>query len=372
MRGDECSMKTGVLTLLLSTTGSIAAYQQAGSYPRFLAQLHAYADHFKAVHVCTFDTHNYTAEWNFPNTFHHPMPRLPATRVLYHFLAPLLHYSALRQTTVIRTFNITGALPAILVRAFTGAPVFVSYGYSLPDFVRFRSGWLKYWLYRLVETLALQTCDRILVATLAQGKMVGASYGQEKVLWLPNFVDTDRFRPRREPRSDYLLFVGRLTAQKNLPRLLHAVAQADRHRPLVCVGQGEEEAALRQQAAMLGLTATFTGALPHDHLPAMYAAAWAFVLPSLFEGMPKALLEAMACGTPCLASDVVGIRDLIIDGETGLLAPPTIEGLALGLHRLSMANRTVLGAQARSYVVTHFSMQRVIDQELKILHQASQ
>ncbi len=366
-------MKQGVLTLMFSTTGSMASYRQAGSYPRFLTRLQVYAEHFEAVHVCTFDLRDYTADWGCSNAFHHPMPRLPATRALYHVLSPLIHRHALRHTTAIRTFNITGALPALLLRAFTGAPIFVSYGYSLPDFVRFQSGWLKYALYWLVEKIALRASDRIIVATLEQEQQLGARYGTPKMVWLPNFVDTDRFRPDGPPRSDYLLFVGRFTAQKNLPALLRAVAQADRQRPLKLVGQGEEETSLRALAAELGLTVEFTGTLPNDQLPALYASAWAFVLPSHFEGMPKVLLEAMACGTPCLGSDIEGIRDLIIDGETGLLAPPTVDGLAAGLRRLAAADlRAHLGEQARRYVVDKFSMERVLAREIALLQGVGQ
>ena len=68
-------MKRGRLALLLSTTGSMAAYQQAGSYPRFLARLRAYCDYFETVRVCTFDTRDYTSDWSLANAFHHPMPR---------------------------------------------------------------------------------------------------------------------------------------------------------------------------------------------------------------------------------------------------------------------------------------------------------
>ncbi len=361
-------MKQGILTLMFSTTGSIAAYQRAGSYPRFMARLQTYADHFEAVHVCTLDMRDYTAEWGLSNAFHHPMPHLPATSMLYHVLSPLIHRHALRHTTVIRTFNITGALPALLLKAFTGAPVFVSYGYSLPDFVRFQSGRLKYWLYRLVEEIALRAGDRIIVATPGQGRKLGARYGEHKIIWLPNFVDTDRFRPGEAPRSDYLLFVGRFTAQKDLATLLRALAQAVPQRPLKLVGRGEKEASLRTLAAELGLTVEFTGVLPNDRLPEVYASAWAFVLPSHFEGMPKALLEAMACGTPCLCSDVEGIRDLIIDGETGLLAPPTVDGIAEGLRRLAAADlRAHLGEKARHYVVNEFSMTQVLAREIELL-----
>jgi glycosyltransferase involved in cell wall biosynthesis len=283
-------------------------------------------------------------------------------------LSPLLHRRALSETTVLRTFNITGAVPALLVRAYTGAPIFASYGYSLPDFVRFQHGRLKGCLYRLIEKVALARSDCILAATAAQTASLGARYGARRVVHLPNFVDPERFRPAPAVRADYLLFVGRLSRQKNLASLLEAVARADPTWPVKVVGHGEEEGRLRRLADSLRLRVEFSGVVPNDRLPEIYAAARAFVLPSRFEGMPKALLEAMACAAPCLGSDVEGIRDLIRDGETGLLAPPSVEGLADGLRRLADAGlRERIGQAARRFVLENYSMARVLAREIEIL-----
>jgi len=237
--------------------------------------------------------------------------------------------------------------------------------------VLFESGQLKYLLYRLVEEIALRASDGIIVATVAQQQELAARYGSDKITWIPNSVDTDMFRPDIAPRSDYLLYVGRLTAQKNLRTLLRSLAEADADRPVMLVGQGEEEAPLRELACKLGVAARFAGVIPHDHLPPVYASAWAFVLPSLFEGMPKALLEAMSCGLACLGSDVVGIRELVADGETGLLAPPTVDGLAMGLCRLADSSlRASLGEKARRHVVDSFSSAQVLEREIALLQAA--
>jgi glycosyltransferase involved in cell wall biosynthesis len=305
------------------------------------------------------------------------MPALPRESVLYHVLSPLLHHRSLRDTTVIRTFNITGALPALLVRAYTGAPIFVSYGYSLPDFVRFQSGRLKYWLYRTVEEIALRGSDHIICATSAQMQLLGQRYGKEKALWLPNSVNTQLFHPVEEPAKDYLLFVGRLAPQKNGEGLLRglrlALDQGAKLPVTRIVGQGDQERTLRQLAKQLRLPVQFCGTVPNDELPRWYANAWAYVLPSHFEGMPKTLLEAMACAAPCLASDVEGIRDLVEGGINGLLVAPTPEGIAAGLLRLAEDPelRTRISSQGRRHVVEHYSLAKILGREIEILRKAS-
>ena len=370
--------KNSVLTLMFSVTGSMASYQSAGSYPRFVARLQAYAAHFERVHVCTYDQRDYTGEWLLSNVRHHPMPRFLASSIPYHLLSPMLHRGALEETTTIRAFNITGALPALLVRAYSGAPIMVSYGYSLPDFVRHESGTLKYHVYRLVEEIALRRCDRILCATPSQTESLGARYGRGKVTHLPNCVDVQRFRPVNGAARDYLLFVGRLTAQKNLESLLAglrlALDQGLRLPPLKIIGEGDLRAALRQQASRLEVPVEFCGTVPNDQLPDWYAHAWAYVLPSLFEGMPKTLLEAMSCGVPCLGSTVEGIRELISHGQDGLLVEPTPEGIAKGLRWLVEDDtlRRSIAEEGRRTVVERFSLTQVLAREIEILQEACQ
>lgn len=363
---------------MFSVTGSLAAYQQAGVYGRFRAMLNHYAQAFRWVYVCTFDIGDWTAELGLPNVTHCGMPAVPLRSQLYHFLIPFLHLRQLRRTTVVRTFNITGALPGLILRTFCGCPVFVSYGYSLPDFVRFEQGWLKYPLYRAVEWIALTGADHIICATLAQQETLGQRYGVDKVVWIPNYVDTERFRPPpagSAQRKGYLLFVGRLDPQKNLAALLQGLAQARGQGfdlPLRIVGDGSQRRELEALARGLALPVAFEGVVPNEELPARFAGAFAFVLPSHFEGMPKALLEAMSCGLPCLGADVPGIRDLIRDSETGLLCPPTAEGVARGLLRLWQEEglRQRLGAAARQQVLDHFSIDAVLRQEIAILQGA--
>lgn len=165
---------------------------------------------------------------------------------------------------------------------------------------------------------------------------------QEERIWdIANGVDVDRFTPaspdermeiRRRlglPDGRLVVFVGRLTVAKALDVLLNAWAQrdatlADAH--LVIVGDGELRDALARQTQALGIeqTVIFTGGT-HD-TAAYLRAGDAFVLPSRTEGMPVALLEAMACGVPCVATRVGGSAEVIEDGTCGRLVAPEDAG----------------------------------------------
>ena len=147
---------------------------------------------------------------------------------------------------------------------------------------------------------------------------------------IPNGVDVDFFRPPDEPR-DFpgkpfaFLFAGRFQPQKNLFFLLdrfNELQQASR-RPftLHLVGNGPMLTNLQQYAARLGLQdrLIWHGWLDKESLRRVYQSADCFINPSLYEGMPNTVLEAMASGLPVVASHIPGHDDLVKPGETGYL-----------------------------------------------------
>src|SRR5262249_36402224 len=138
---------------------------------------------------------------------------------------------------------------------------------------------------------------------------------------------------------------------------------------LVLVGDGPDRAALEAQAVALGIEERvhFTGAVAD---PAEYLrAADAFVLPSVAEGMSNSLLEAMATGLPCLASDIGGNTDLIESERTGLLVPPSDWNAWRGALTRVVEDRHLarrLGDAARARIDAEFSLTVVVDRYLAL------
>jgi glycosyltransferase involved in cell wall biosynthesis len=179
----------------------------------------------------------------------------------------------------------------------------------------------------LVLRPVLRSAARVVVFTRAQRSAVAAKYGVDaaRVAVIPNGVDQRFFYSGRRlvgarPR---LLFVGRLSLQKNLPLLLNALAGVSEYFETTLVGDGELEGKLRNLAASLGLqNIRFQGRADGVELQDLYRNADVFVLPSEREGMPLVLLEAMAMGLPVVATDIPGNRDVIAHGTNGILVPP--------------------------------------------------
>ncbi len=187
---------------------------------------------------------------------------------------------------------------------------------------------------------ALRRADRIvLVSPHMAAELAHTDPGlARRSVVIPNGYDAtaacagDYVRGRRG-----LLYVGRLAPEKGLDRLLHAYAATGLADPLTIVGSGPEEEALRELAARLALggRVLFAGALPNAEAVEAMAGARALVLASDREGMPSVAVEALACGTPVVATAVGGLPHLLRDRRVGILVPPgDVDALAAALREV--------------------------------------
>ncbi len=230
------------------------------------------------------------------------------------------------------------------------------------------------------EAHVVQLADRIIAATPAEESQLIEYYGadERKIVIVPPGVDLDRFQPidqdeakRRVgiPCGDHnILFAGRIEPLKGIDTLLCAMSiLQDRHPAAVknaCVAiiGGDpwaddldvEMARLQSLRAELGIhdLVTFLGAKDQDILPAYYAAAEMVVMPSHYESFGMVALEAMAMGTPVIASEVGGLAHLIQHGVNGFHVPSRDpEALAARILQLleHRSLRDDLGNCARSY-----------------------
>ncbi len=202
--------------------------------------------------------------------------------------------------------------------------------------------------------------------------MVGVS--ADKIAVIPNGVDTRRYRQsaRRETTRARLglsaaervvAVVATFKEQKGHRYLIEAARALAHDFPdtrYLLIGDGELRPDIeRQIAADLGASFRLLGMRPD--VPELLAAADLFVLPSLWEGLPMALIEAMAAGLPVVATDVSGTRGVMLDGETGLLAPPgdaAALGWAIATLLAAPERAAHMGAAGRLRVERYFSARK--------------
>jgi glycosyltransferase involved in cell wall biosynthesis len=205
-----------------------------------------------------------------------------------------------------------------------------------------------------------------------QARMVSAA----KLTIVPNGVDVNRWRPdavkrealRREVLEDHeflWLAAGRLDPVKDYPTLLQAMVEVPEQACLVIAGAGQLEKELRRFANELGLERRVRFLLFEPNVCRWMQAADAFVLSSRWEGLPMALMEAAACELPAVATDVPGTREVLMDGQTGLLVSAgnalDLAGAMTCMMQVSPEERQAMGAKARQLVIERFSLEAVLD-----------
>jgi glycosyltransferase involved in cell wall biosynthesis len=257
------------------------------------------------------------------------------------------------------TIGIAGAVPLVFSIETAG-----------PDFVQHPRA-MRWTLRRAARVVAC-------ASSLAAQARTLAPEAAARIVYVPNGVDLARFGPHVAPYSHsrpYVLAVGRLAHQKGFDVLLEAWAHAGpavEGVDLLFAGDGPERASLERQAAELGLgtRVRFLGSADPEQLAALYRGASLLACPSRWEGLPLVCLEAMASGCPVVASDVDGIPDAVVPGETGLLVPPREpEALAAALVTVlgEPARRAAFARRAREIACERFAWPVVAARYLEVL-----
>ena len=287
---------------------------------------------------------------------------------------PLLHGPTLARADVLKTNQTDGGEQAVRAARLWRKPLIARGGYGHSDAMRRIHGPDSA---QAAAALALErrlfgAADRVVVTTARMADEAAQIVPAARVTVIPNYVDTARFAPDDSAPDYDVLFVGRLSAEKGVAALLEALEPLSA-RALI-VGEGAEQDALQRRYGDLDGRLTWHERVPNSQLPALMRRARIFALPSQFENMPKALIEAMACGLAVVGADVRGIQELIRDGETGLLVPPgDPAALRAAIKRLIETPRlgAALGAAARREVIARFSLDHVVELELAVLHEVT-
>ena len=293
-----------------------------------------------------------------------------ATSAVYTLLMPLLAARFLRKCDVFKTNQMDGAIAAVISAAVLRRPLYVRTGYTLSLFVdrihannplRRRLAWLT-------EYIALSQCSAFSVSSHFDLEYVAKRYALAGRLpfVVGNYIDTEAFSPRAEiEKLDRLLFVGRLSPQKNLDAAIAACAEA--RIGLDIVGGGPDKKMLEDAVSATGADVGWLGVVPNEQLPELLNGYRYFILPSIWEGMPKALLEAMAAGLVCIGTDTTGINEVIVDGVTGYLSSgPSAQELARAIRRAIEGDDEQISSAATDLVIQNYSLAAIATKESEI------
>ncbi|MFW6060191.1 MAG: glycosyltransferase [Phycisphaeraceae bacterium] len=237
--------------------------------------------------------------------------------------------------------------PAVRHRCYRGSAAASATVAAMQTFHRARGTWKN----EVDRYIALNEFGR--------RKHVEIGLPAERIALKPNFLAPDPGEGTGE--GGYVLFVGRLSAEKGVDTLLEAWSKLADPPVLKIVGDGPMREALAQAAAGQRRI-EWLGHLPHERVLALAGEALALVVPSRwYEGGPRVLFEALARGTPVVCSDLGAFREQIVEGEVGLrFAPGDAAALAAKVAQLQHhpAARRRMRRAARRFYLAHFTAER--------------
>lgn len=357
------------LILISGTDGRLVDFQRYGFFNRQKRLVAEYAKHFD-IEYYTSDIQDFTQDITVT---HRCLPLKIDIYGARHLLFWLyLVWKAPSMKAPIRMFGV--AIPTLpLIKRLSGQKLIVGFQWDYASVTKANYGGLKRWLADTLQAIGLSSADLVICTTERLRRIVEEKYKKPAEV-ISNFVDTELFQ-RKTKKENFVLYAGRLHWAKGIEYLIRAFGRLNEQvhgtHLLIC-GEGDHGPALRQLVVNEGIAdVDFLGVVPQDRLAELMARAKAFVFPTVnYEGNPKALIEAMACGTACVATNVPGNRDIITHNVNGLLVPPKDPDplhRALSLLFVDEKLRAELGRNAHLFAVDNYSVERTVSREVQFI-----
>ena len=288
---------------------------------------------------------------------------LPSTRIkgfeaVWHTLLSVLHIM-LHRPDVVHIHNIGPGMFAPIIRLMR-LPVVLTY--HSPNYEHAKWNAPARWLLRQCEKISLRFSNRVIFVNKYQMEKCGAL---DKSVFIPNGIDpvtrstASTFLDKHGIRQgEYLLAVGRLTPEKGLEYLVEAAGRLPQVQQVVIAGASDHDSAYRELLESLDVNkkVIFTGFTSGEDLRQLYSHARLFVLPSVNEGFPMVLLEAMAYGLPILCSDIPGTRQVDLP-EHDYFTVRDVDSLCNAITRHLAAPNTF-----QHYELKHYDWQSIANQ----------
>lgn len=359
------------LGVFLAIGESIQDFKDKGQDELLLRyNLKTYSKEFTKVYVFSYQNESYIFHKNIivlPNKYN-------LQRYLYCLLLPLFYLREINSCCVFRGLQITGGLPGLLTKLIFRKKVIINYGYDYSKVAWLEGKKIRSVLYLLFGKLFLHTFDAVIVTTPKLKNSI--KQYTHKIKYIPNGIDPKVFKSYPKVLKKYTcMFVGRLEKQKNLYVLINAISQLKKksQRNALFIGNGPLKQELIAFSYKKQVQVKFLDKVPHNLLPKYYNQCQMFVLPSLIEGNPKVLLEAMSCGMTVIGNQVEGIASIIKHNRNGLLFNNNTERLRkqIDYTRNHKYFRSHLGREARKLIISRYNYNKLKLEEIKLLKSLS-
>ena len=295
---------------------------------------------------------------------------LQIKNVLKILFIPIKLRNVFRDVDLIKTNQMQGALIPVIVKLLFNKKYILRGGNEmlnsyisfhlnktgLIDYLKYIYGYIRRYLY---EFFSYKLADGIILTNKEHIEFIISKFNLKKkflkgrIKHFYNYIDTELFNPQNLPKKDRsLVFIGRLEKIKNIDSLLEAMKKLDGFK-LDIVGGGNLKQKYLNYAKENRIDVTFLGKIKNEEIPFLLNKYQIFILPSIVEGNPKALLEAMSCGIACIGTDIPGINSIINHRENGYLCDKDPNSIAEAVKEVyrNKKLRTNMEKNARKFII---------------------
>ncbi len=307
--------------------------------------------------------------------------RIPIIHFINSLFLPFKLKKVLKNIHIVKTNQLFGSWIACMAKIILKKKIIIRGGYELLNWhitlseKRGLKNSIKYLIlyvwYYLIEFFAYKLADGIILTSeydisfIIKNFKLKKKYKNNKIRLIYNFIDTNLFKPFNVPKKDKsVLFIGKLDKQKNLLNLIKAFKDLKDFN-LDIIGEGPLKNILKEYIRKENINVKLLGTFPNNQIPELLNQYHLFILPSIWEGNPKVLLEAMSCGVPCIASNIPGIINIIKHKYNGFLCEQDVKSIKDAISSLYYDVNLMkkISKNAREFVFKYCSLEVVVEKE---------
>ena len=363
-------LKNKRLALFFTRGISLGTWRRMGNLEREIKYYLELSRFFKEIFLFTYggpeDAENLDSI-SLPENVKIFPKKWKAPSMFYSLLMPFLYRREISGCDILKTNQMDGSWTALIAGKIFGKKTVVRCGYEVLSLLtQRRRAWWKRTFARCAEWLAYKAADRIIITSEKDKNFIIRTFGTDgkKISVIPNYIDVNRFKPLGFPREEKAIcYVGRISEEKNVVNLVKSLKGLDAS--LKIIGEGPLKEEVKKIARDLSLDVRLMGNIPNSQVAEEMNRSAAFILPSLYEGNPKVLLEAMACGLPVIGTEVEGIKEILIHKVNGYLCRTDAESIGEAIKKVigDKTLREKMGREARKTILEGYSLEKVLERE---------
>lgn len=335
------------LGLFFTNNVSLKTWEKTGNLSREIKPYIKLLDYFEKIYFLTYGKNE---------------PAIAGIKIL----PASIFNKELKYIDVFKTNQINGSFVAVFAKIIYGKKLVARQGYQWSIFAKNKKvPFFKRIIISFIERITYAISDAIMVSSKADREYIIKKYklNPEKVHYIPNYIDTDLFKHMDVEKENRICTVAKLEKQKNLASLIDAVK--DLKIGLTIFGSGSLEESLKKN---LPSNVKIIRFIENDKLPVEINKSKLFILPSYYEGCPKALLEAMSCQVPVIGTNVEGIKEIINHKENGYLCETSSASIKNAIEEVlsDVKMQEKIAAGARKTIADNFSLDIIFEKETKI------